>query len=132
MSHIDTSFEILKTDIENNVIKVKYINLSGPVELGEVPYDPEDQSNPNRDIIFNLQIPLDENGNIVSNQEILDFVASQYPQDEFDRINNRIVLASNTSVVDSLNNLVGSRYNMQTEIVSPETSNDLGVQYEII
>jgi len=111
MSVINTSFKILKIDLENAIMRVEYINLYGPVETGIIT-DPQDGSNANKNLISNLPIPVDENSDVVSNQEILDYIASQYPQDEFHRINTRKEYSANTSLVQNLDTLLNNRYDM--------------------
>ena len=111
MSVINTSFKILKIDLENAIMRVEYINLYGPVETGIIT-DPQDRSNANKNLISNLPIPVDENSDVVSNQEILDYIASQYPQDEFHRINTRKEYSANTSLVQNLDTLLNNRYDM--------------------
>jgi hypothetical protein len=105
MSHIDVKIKIERVDEENGCIEVSFINPYGDIETGKktledfrhtserpsgnftsdgdpiMIIDEWYDDNPNGDITYNYDIPVDENGNMYNRQQFLDWIALQYPHD---------------------------------------------------
>lgn len=103
--NVDVKIKIEDINEEEGTIVVRFINPYGVIATGEKTmedfrhvavrptgnYDSEGQpitfeeewydENPNADIVFNYDIPLDENGNMYDKQQFIDWIMLQFPHD---------------------------------------------------
>lgn len=137
MPIIKTSlFKIEKIDQEKGHCVVRFINKYGPIETGEKTLDDfkimieyntgsfyangapimstQEQivnNNPNEDIIYNYDIPLNLDGTFISANSLVDFLAKQYPESVFEDMNKR----KKASKIEEYNQLINQEFNIEIE-----------------
>lgn len=103
--NVDVKIKIEDINEEEGTVVVRFINPYGVIETGEKTmedfrhvsvqptgnFDDKGQpltfeevwydENPNADIVFNYDIPLDENGDMYNKQQFLDWIILQFPHD---------------------------------------------------
>jgi hypothetical protein len=109
-----TLFKFENIDQINGQCIVRLINPYGPIQSGEktledfqieievdtTSFDLEGNrirekrtvmstDNPNEDLVYAYDIPLDENGNFISAEELANHIARQYPHDQFEAAYSR-------------------------------------------
>jgi len=85
-------FVIEKIDQEKGTCSVRYINALGPIETGKIKKEDVDPSveNPNHDIIYVYNLPLDEDGQYFPADALIQHFAAQYPHLEFEVMQMRM------------------------------------------
>ena len=84
-------------------------------------------NNPNEDIIYALNIPLDSEGKFVDEDELLKHIANHYPDNEFELNYKRKNAVSRSS---SLSHLEGKDFFI--ELKEPEPTEEVKIAYEVI
>lgn len=139
MSHLKFKFESI--DIEKKSIVVRFINPYGPIESGkttieeltthhEIPTGDfygngtpimekftTQPDNPNEDIIWNYDIPIDENGNLFDKQKMIDFLSNQNYHNLFDQYKIKQESNIDDELINSINEII------HIEIPEPVSSN---------
>lgn len=127
-------FKFENIDVEKTQAVVRFINIYGPIYTKEKTIDDfkktirfhtgsfkKDGSpimetreeiindNPNEDIIFSYDIPLNEDGSLYTPEQLVEYIAKQYPESVFENLNKR-----KKAVKDArLNELVGQDFNIE-------------------
>jgi hypothetical protein len=119
-------FKIEKIDLVNGSCEVRFINPHGPIEtkqkqlsdfveiidvptgsfeLDGTPITKKMQintnDNPNDDIIWAIDIPLDENEQYIDSEKLVEYISKQYPHEFFER-KRKTILASKNENIKSL------------------------------
>jgi len=109
-----TKFVFDEVDLQNGSVTVRFINPYGVIETGQKTLDDfktiiqvetgsflEDgtpimrpqqiilNNNPNEDLIFAYDIPLDEQEQFVNGDELIEYIARQYPDKDFEDMQKR-------------------------------------------
>lgn len=113
--HANTKFEITSINLDDGLARIRFINIHGPVETGQIvlPENAED-TNQNKDIFSSIRIPKDAEGNYISVEDFKNYIAKQYPFEVFEQINNKAEITS--LVADSYANIVGEKYDVTVEL----------------
>lgn len=133
-------FEIIKIDDTNGTMTVKFINQFGCIQTGEktiedfmeivdvptgsftlegVPITKPQtiliNDNPNEDLVNNIDIPYDENGQYFSIDKLLNHVATHYPYDFFYDKHKRKQL----TIANEIKQLVGQKIEISISTEQP-------------
>lgn len=101
-------FKVQNINQEFGFVEVRFINFLGPIFTGQKVFDDfkkkikvptgsfslegeeifEEKEimitdNPNEDLIYSIDIPLDENGQFVDQDQLLQHIARHYPREQF-------------------------------------------------
>ena len=117
-------FEILEILIERSSMTVKFINPYGPIATGkktESDFIETEQiftgkivdgqkiyneishvinDNPNDDLIYNVNIPLNELGEFIKGDELIEHISRHYPENAFKEYNKKEIAKENTNIED--------------------------------
>ncbi len=141
-------FKIEHIDQEKGHCVVKFINKYGPIETNEktiedfkvsIEYhtgsfyangDPIMNSrlelvnnNPNDDITYNYDIPLNNDGSFITGDELIDYIARQYPENVFEEMNKR----KNASKRQDYQQLINQEFDIDIEYPDPPVPS--GIQF---
>lgn len=141
-------FKIEHIDQEKGHCVVKFINKYGPIETGEKTIDDFKKTieyhtgslhangepimssrleltnnNPNDDITYNYDIPLNPDGSFISGDELVDFIAKQYPEYVFEEMNKR----KNASKRQDYEQLINQQFDVEIEYPDPPIPD--GIQF---
>lgn len=93
---------------------------SGSFELDGTPIMKQVESinnnNPNEDYIWNIDIPVDENNNFISKDDLITHIAKQYPHDIFENDRRRKTATKDDSILD----IIGNDYEITLITSEPE------------
>jgi len=121
-------FKIQKIDQENGYVEVRFINYLGPIFTGKKTLDDYKTTisvgtgnftsqgeeltelreiytndNPNEDLIYSIDIPIDANGEFLNSDDLLKHIARHYPREQFVR-NEKAKQANPRNDIDALLN----------------------------
>jgi hypothetical protein len=139
-------FSIQNVDLDNGQVEVRFINKYGPIYTKqktiqdfmvevEVPGENIDKNgqqipkkekvlttqNPNDDLIYSIDIPIDENNNYVSEDELIRRISLLYPNDQFEAYLKKKTVVKN----NQLKTLIGKNYEVT---ISPSENESLGME----
>jgi len=135
-------FSIQSVDLDGGQVEVRFINKHGPIHTKqktiedfmvevEVPGEDIDKNgqkipkkekvlttqNPNDDLIYSVDIPIDENNNFVSEDELIRRISLLYPDDQFETYLKKKTVVKNPQ----LKTLAGKNYEVTIEPIENES-----------
>jgi hypothetical protein len=133
-------FKFESISLETGQCEVRFINKYGPIYTREKtledfkqiiqvptgsftaegveitkPLEIVTSDNPNEDFVYSFDIPLDAEGNFISEEDLVVYIANQYPHDIFESIYNRKKAPKTLNV----NTLTSANYNVEIVIPDP-------------
>lgn len=141
-------FKIEQIDQEKGHCVVKFINKYGPIETKEktiedfkvaIEYHTGSfyangnpimssrlelvNNNPNDDITYSYDIPLNADGSYITGDELVEYIAKQYPENVFEEINKRKTASKRQDYQD----LINREFNIEIEY--PDPPEPSGIQF---
>ena len=141
-------FKIQRIDQEQGFVEVRFINFLGPIFTGKKnlddfkttinvgtgsftvegeeitePHEMHTTDNPNEDLIYSIDIPIDSDGNFLNADDLLQHISRHYPREQFVR-NEK---AKTAIPRDDINSLLNQTFEIEIIDLTNQTSNTVNI-----